>query len=61
MYFSGCRKGVDYPEEYRNNEGGFNVNSPVNYCNDEKDKWENYIDGKLRDVGKRKTTSGWYR
>lgn len=31
-YSEGCRTGVDYPPEYREDQTGFNANSPTIWC-----------------------------
>lgn len=33
-YDRGCTTGTDYPQQYRENGPGFNVNSVTNWCND---------------------------
>lgn len=54
MYLQGCHYGTDYPQEYRYSSAGFNVNSPVNYCHNEREsKWEPYIMDRISKVGKK--------
>lgn len=52
MFSRGCRVGIDYPEEYRMIQTGFNQHSPGIYCNDERMKLNDYIYEKLRQVGR---------
>ena len=54
MYLQGCHYGTDYPPEYRYSSSGFNVNSTVNYCHNEREgKWETYIMDRISKVGKK--------
>lgn len=52
MYSVGCRIGIDYPEEYRRPVTEFNEHSPVNYCNDHKDRLNQYMDIRIKELGK---------
>lgn len=51
MYVTGCRAGIEYPPEYRESSG-FNLHSPVIYCDEERDKHDDYIKTVIREVGK---------
>jgi hypothetical protein len=52
MYMEGCRKGIDYPEEYRVSQNTFNPNSPPIYCMDQKNKLDDYVINKVRNIGR---------
>lgn len=51
-YKQGCRTGIEYPPEYRQDQTGFNPNSPTNWCHDEYLKIVPSIEALLGDVGK---------
>lgn len=53
MYYQGCRDGTEYPEDFRV-VTGFNVNSPMSWCTDKRDKeWMEYIYTEVGRVGKK--------
>lgn len=52
MYMRGCQQGVDYPPEYRQAVNGFNSHSPMNYCNTEATKWQDYLEQQAMRLGR---------
>lgn len=52
MYFEGCRQGINYPDEYKKPQTGFNEHSPTIYCNDERAKLGDYILDKMTTIGR---------
>jgi hypothetical protein len=53
MYIRGCMKGVnEYPQEYRKEDHGFNVNSPTNWCYDQGQDQSVEIDGEASNLGR---------
>jgi len=52
-YKQGCLDGTDYPPEFRNSPTGFNVNSPVMYCDRQKDDRNNEFLESASQIGRR--------
>lgn len=51
MYMKGCEMGIDYPPEYRSTPG-FNINSPMNYCDRNSAHWNDFLSGQALGLGR---------
>ena len=51
MFMQGCLKGVDKPDTAPTT--GFDTNSPVNYCNESRLKYDEYLMNQMRTFGRR--------
>lgn len=52
MYTAGCKTGIEYPPEYREDQTGFNLHSPVIYCDEEKEKLNDYFYDQIKNIGR---------
>lgn len=51
-YMEACKTGINYPPEYRKAVPGFNLNSPVNWCYEKRDKWQEHFHRAVMQLGK---------
>jgi hypothetical protein len=54
FYQRGCVDGTFYPQEFKEQNIGWNENSPVNWCQKEKDAMEDIFGSTLYKLGRKK-------
>lgn len=52
MFSEGCQTGVRYPAEYQKSQTEFNQHSPVNWCAEQREQFQDYIDREVYAAGR---------